>query len=271
MKSGVNPVKLDHRDYSFGRTFGAVSPETFGDSLNTDLGLTMPNQDADGFPYGCTSYTQTDISTDEQHVIFLPRFTYDQTMMMMGILPGDPDYEKVGCDLRDSLNSTIVYGMQPQGQPAGVSLNYRNGAYFNVDLVQGLDWFDSIRSCIDQNRRSVSMATPWFSTFETPQNGVIRAPNSYDVSNASFHNWKCCGWKTINGVAYLVGKSWQGSTYGDMGYCYFPREVINSLMSLSGSAAFTVIPYSNQNAQTVILTLWQTIISYLNLIKRKLS
>jgi hypothetical protein len=269
IKSGVNPVKKDHRDYSFHRTFGALTP-TFTDALNLDAGLTMPDQDADGLPYGCTGYASDDLCTDEDKIIYYPKSTYDQTLMMEGITPSDPNFEKVGCDVRDSLNSTIVYGLQAVGETGSQALNHRRGAYYNVDLAQGMDWFDSLRNCLVLNQRSISIATPWYPTWETTNQGIIKAPNSYDTTFASWHNWKVCGWKTINGVVYLIGKSWQGKSYGDGGLCYFPREVINQLMTIQGTGAFTLTPYTNQMAQRVILTLWEYVGSYLRLIANKI-
>ena len=138
IKSGVTPVKKDHRDYSFHRTFGGVTPN-FANSLDLDAGLTMPDQETDGLGYGCTGYAQSELCVDEDKIIYYPKFTYDQTLMMEGITPSDPNFEKIGCDVRDSLNSTIVYGLQAVGETGSQALNHRRGAYYNVDLAQGMD------------------------------------------------------------------------------------------------------------------------------------
>lgn len=264
MKSGIRPLKKDHRDYSLHRTFGGLTP-VFTE-CNFDVGLTNPDQDADGLFYGCTGYTQSDIAGDEDKRMYFPKFTYDRTLIMEGITPSSPNYEKVGCDIRTSLKSTIVYGLQAVGETASEALNHRRGAYYNVDLIQGIDYFDSIRMGLQNNQRSISMATPWFSSFATPQNGIVRAPNSYDTTFASWHNWKVSGWKLINGVPYLIAKSWQGPAYGDKGFCYFSRDIINSLMTINGTGAFTLAPFTGDNVQTVVLTLWQTVLSYLRMI-----
>lgn len=270
IKSGVNPVKKDHRDYSFHRTFGN-QPQAFADSLNLDAGLTMPDQNADGFPEGCTGYAQSELCIDEDKILYFPKFTYDQTLLMEGIGRSDSQFEKVGCDVRDSLNSTIVYGLQAVGETGDKSLNHRRGAYYNVDLAQGMDWLDSIRNSLVLNQRTISIATPWYAVFGFPVNGVIQAPQNWDTTFASWHNHKICGWKTINGVVYLTSKSWQGKNYGDGGYCYFSREIINQIMVINGSGAFTLTPYTNQMAQRVILTLWEYIGSYLRMINNRLS
>ena len=167
IKTGVNPVKKDHRDYSFHRTFGGVTP-TFTDSLNLDAGLTMPDQETDGLGYGCTGYAQSELCVDEDKIVYFPKFTYDQTLLMESITPSDPNFEKVGCDVRDSLNSTIVYGLQAVGEIGAQALNHRRGAYYNVDLAQGMDWFDSLRNCLVLNQRSISIATPWYQRGKPP-------------------------------------------------------------------------------------------------------
>ena len=265
--SGVFKICPDHRDYSFHRTFGGTTEFT---PCNYDAGFPIPDQDADGLPYGCTGYSSGNLCQDEDKVQYYPKFTYDQTLAEEGIFPDNPNFEKVGCDVRDSLASTIVYGAQKVGETPAEALNHRRGQYFAVDLVAGMDWFDSFRSVLQQNKRSISFASPWYSSFGTPQNGIISAPNSYDTTFASWHNHVIVGWKTINGVDYLIDKSWQGTAYGDNGFVYFPREVVNSLMAISGSGAFTVIPFTVANIQTVQLELWTYLASYLRMILAKL-
>lgn len=268
-KNGVKMVKKDHRDYSLHRTFGGVSPSFV--ECNFDAGLTNRDQVADGLPNGCTGYTNSDIAGDEDRAVYVPKYSYDMTLVMEGITPSNPQFEQVGCDIRKALSSTIVYGLQKQGEGPELALNHRRGAYYNVELVGGLDWFDSIRYALQINQISISLATPWFAKFALPVNGIIQAPPSYDVTFASWHNHKVCGWKSINGVPYLIDKSWQGSGYGDNGFVYFPREVINQIMSINGSGAFTIAPFNSTNLQTVRLTIFETIASYFRMITALLA
>lgn len=268
-KNGVKLVKKDHRDYSLHRTFGGIAVAFT--ECNFDAGLTNRDQVADGLPNGCTGYTQSDISGDEDKLIYIPKYTYDKTLIMEGITPSDPQFEQVGCDIRKSLSSIIVYGLQQQGEGPELALNHRRGAYYNVDLMGSMDWFDSIRYALQINKTSISLATPWFAKFALPVNGIIQAPPSYDVTFASWHNHKICGWKMINGVPYLIDKSWQGSGYGDNGFVYFPREVINQLMSINGSGAFTIAPFSASNLQTVKLNLLETLLSYYRMLIARLT
>lgn len=271
MKTGVQKVKKNHKDFSYHRTFGAISPATFPDSFSCDAGFPVEDQDALGLPFGCTGFSTKNLGQDEDKRTYVAKYTYDQTLAMEGIFEGSATYEKVGCDVRDSLKSSIVYGLQAVWETPTEALNHRRGAYFNVEQVTGFDMFDSIRSALQLNNRSVSLATPWYNSFAVPQNGIITAPGSYDTTFASWHNHVVSGWTTINGIPYLIDKSWQGTEYGVNGFVYFPREVINQLLSISGSGAFTVAPFTGQNIQTVQLTLYETLISYLRQIVTLLS
>lgn len=262
MMTGLKFIRKDHRDYSFPRTFGSTTAFT---SCNFDAGFPILNQNTDGLPEGCTGYCQTSICQDEDKKQYLPRFTYDQTLMEEGIMPSNAQFEQVGCNIRDSLASTIVYGLQALGETPAQALNHRRGQYFALEQTQGLDWFDTLRSTLQLNQRSISVGTPWYEEFESPQNGIIKPPVSY-LESAPMHNHKICGWKTINGVDYLIDASWQGTEYGDSGFCYFSREIINSLMTQPGTGAFTLTPFTAANIQNVELTVYEYLLSYLRMI-----
>lgn len=241
MKSGARPTKIDHRDYDLHRTFGSIAPAQFPDSYFTDAGLDIPNQDALGLPYGCTDFTQSELAND---IVEKEQYTPQELEAVTHANASG------GLDVRTSLD-------------AASKLGWFN-AYFSVRPYQ-LDFFDSIRLAMlsgAPEKRSVSIGTPWFPVFEqVSSDGVIDAPASYSLTNNTWHNWKVVGWKTINGEPYLIGKSWQGATYGDKGYVYFSRPIINSLMSISGSCAFTGSNMTPQNVQTISVTFIQWITS----------
>ena len=260
MENGVLKVIPSHKNYSLNRTFGSIAPAQFTE-CNFDAGYPIPDQDADGLPFGCTGYSQSALGQDEDKKQYVPKFTYDQTLMEEGIFPESPNFEQVGCSITDSLNSTIVYGLQAV-DGTDTPLDHRRGAYYQVEQVSGLDWFDSIRSALQQNQRSISICTPWYAAFATPFNGIVRAPTTYDTTYASWHNHVIVGWTTIQGIPYLIDKSWQGTGYGINGFVYFPREIINQLLSIGGTGAFTVAPYAGADIQNVELTILATIQSY---------
>lgn len=260
IKSGVTPTKKDHRRYSAHRTFGGT--QVFLSEYNLDAGLTMPDQVDDGYPNGCTGYAQAELCQDEDKAQYKPSFTYLKSIFMADVLNGQP------VDMETSLKSTKVYGVQGVNETTDEqATSHRRGAYYQIENQS--DWFDSIRSTITINKCSVSVATQWFPEFEPVGNGngkllsdgIITMPN-LKSTGFSWHDWKVCGWKVINGVTYLIGKSWQGKSYGDNGWCYFSREIINKLLETSGAGAFIVAPYDPSKVQTVKLDIISLLISY---------
>lgn len=254
IQTGVQPIVKDHRDRSYPRTFGSV--RSFPTDFNTDTGLTLPDQNADGYPNGCTGYTQSELCTDEDKQVYDPAYTYSKTLFIMGAKDGDP------CDMRSSLKSTIIYGVKLKGNDTDNPYAHRRGAYYNVTDETGLDTFDDIRSALLSNNYSVSIATPWYLEWDSMAgvNGIISMVGSQITS---WHNWKICGWKTIDGAPYLIGKTWQGNSVGLGGWMYFSREVINAVMEISGTGAYTLAPATPANLQNIKSTFLEWILSYL--------
>lgn len=264
IKNGTQPARKDYRDFSFKRTFGAFPARTvFPDELNVDRGFGFPDQNADGYPYGCTGYTQVALCEIEDGTQYQPSYTYNKTLFMEGNFG-----KQIGCDIRDSLKSTIVYGVLPKTDPQDKDADskaslYIRGNYFNViDSWNQTDAFDDVRTVILTGNQSVSVGTPWFPEWENVgADGILSVP-SFDLSSASWHNWQILGWKQINNQPYLIGKSWQGPGYGDGGYHYISRELFNKVMGTSGAAAFTVAEAQPGDIKTIKLDIISTILSY---------
>lgn len=249
IRSGLKPLIPDKRDLSFARTFGAVS--IFPDSFNTDAGLTMPDQEADGFPFGCTGYTQSELCSDEDRIIYDPAYTYKHTLLIEG-----NEGQDVGCDLRNSLKSTITFGVQEKDK--NDAYTHRRGAYYNC-RTDNLDSFDSARSAMIKysnlwgKKCSVSVASRWCVNFVlTGKDGIVPIPM---MDSYSLHNWKVSGWKTINGVPYLIGKPWQGNKFGDNGVGYFSREIYNTLINDYFAGAYVLAPYTGDSMTVRLYTL----------------
>lgn len=250
--TGVHPVIKDHRDHSYPRTFGSV--RVFPDSFNTDAGFGLPNQNADGLPEACTGYTQSELCSDEDKQLYDSKFTYEKTLFIMGGKDGDP------CDMRSSLKSTIIYGVQLKNNQSDNPYSHRRGAYYNVTDETGQDYFDDIRSAILINNFSVSIASPWYTEWDAQPNGTITKLGSQITS---WHNWKICGWKTIGGIPFLIGKTWQGTSVGDKGWLYFSRECINAILEIDGTGVYTLAPATAANMQNIRTTFLEFILSYL--------
>lgn len=255
LKSGAKPTRLDHRDYDYHKSFGSVAGQiVFPTSYSTDAGLTMPNQDVENdyftppvpaLPYGCTDYTTSELATDFTPVVTLVKDPEQVEDMTSANANG-------GADVRTSLL-------------AGKKLGWFTGI-FNITAQDGNDMFDAIRTAMasgGSEKRSVSIGTPWFPIFESVDaSGILVMPENFTVGPFTWHNWKICGWKLIGDQIYLVGKTWQGSNYGDKGFVYFSRILVNNLMAVSGSVAFTATTGTLPPITTISLSWLQFLLSY---------
>ncbi len=273
MKSAVRPVKSDHRRFSYHRTFLPLAGALTED-FDLDAGLSNPDENALGLDQACTGITQTEIAQDENKKLYDFRYTYDKTLEIEGIFPNDPAFEKVGCDVEDSLKSTIIYGLKGTdgGDP---TLNKRGPYYDALDNSQGLDAFDAAIATMRAEQKSLSIVAQFLKEWlATPYTGIVTSVYLPDP-NAPWHNFKICGVKTIEGEVSLKAKPWLGPQWADKGYCYFSRDVFNKAMAnksllSGGAAAFVQAPYTGQ-IQAVEIVFVETIISYIRLLLKKLS
>lgn len=262
-KSGLRPLRPDHRDFDYLKTkkFGAVLPD-FPTDYNVDAGFWAPDQNEGSnlfnppvppMPYGCTNFTQNDLCSDEDKVLYNPAYTESKTHANA----------HGGTDLRTSLASIVYDGVQDQ---KGVVFKKLHPAYFNIRASGIFDYFDAVRlamySTKDENR-GVSVGTHWYEEFMSPfSDGILPIPS--DFTSGSLHNWAIKGWKTINGRPYLIGKPWIGADYADKGFCYVSRELFNALMNIYGAGAFTIdklLP--NEVAQMVDLPFVTWLVSWI--------
>lgn len=248
---------------------GSLAPMTY----TYDAGFPIPNQTlpdtrftppAPAIPNGCTGETQTSICSDEDGVVYNPKYTYDMTCMM------ENHDESQGCDIRNSAKSLTIYGLQMQGDMPTQTLARKRGQYFVIDLASGYDWFDSFRLALRANGRSISTATPWFIEWEiaTGINGVLISDFTYNgiPSDYSWHNYKICGELVLpSGEDAIEAISWQGNNFGDAGKCYFTRETFNKAFDIYGTLALTPGPrIAPGDIQYVKLTILQQALVYLN-------
>lgn len=284
LQSGLKPAFRDNRDLDFHQTFGAMV--LFPDHYSVDAGRGFPNQHADGNPFECTAYTSADIALDEDNIEYTPPYVYAKTLLLTGAPPTTQ-----GVQIRDALKATRVYGLLPTehtpkdlvDSPENINADYtrwpvaldleaakhRRGKYFNVQPLNG-DWFDGIRSAIQMNNLSVSIGTPFYSEWvNVGKSGIISSvPNR---KPDSWHCWAVKGWKTIDGAPYLLGKVWLGENYGDNGWAYFSREVINQLWRVHGTQAFTVVKATPEDVFTIKFDLMTTVIAFLYRVLAKLG
>lgn len=263
IKNGVSKRFTDHRDYDLLKTFGAVGfdLDTLPADFSVDAGLTMPDQVADGYPYGCTGYAQTDLCTNEDKVVYDAGELYRST----------PPYDGQGRDMRASLAILTTRGPKTNTGELGP----KRTAFYNIYKQGGFDWFDAIKVglfTVREELRAGSSGMPWFTVFEDATiDGILPTPTRYVWQDASSHNAVISGWKTINGVHYLCLKSWQGVEYGDRGWVYMSREITNNIFDMYFTEIFTVTKRAEAH-QTVAeeLSLIELFVSYLPLLLQKL-
>ena len=264
MKNGTRPTRIDHRDYDFlkshklgGITGGlAALPQEFF----CDADLTMPNQEIQdteftpptpSMPMGCTNFAQADISTDLAGKVYNPIALESVTHAnALG-----------GLDIRTSLLAARSIGWIKQ--------------FFNIRTNGFVDYFDTFRlaqlSGLSE-KRSITWGTPWFPSWERsilagstimpmPTDVELNAIRNSWSSPYPWHNSVLDGWTTEAGVLLYRNKSWQGPGIGDKGFIYFPREVINMVMSIKGTVAYTATNNPLTQVSTVDTSIAQMIIS----------
>ncbi len=254
----------DLRDYSYERTFGSVNIKELPDEYNADLAYDFPDQVKDGYPNGCSGYTQTETGQDEYGIPFDHAYTYLKACEIANMPMGSP------LPVRASMKATSIYGLKPRGGTEEDALKYkRDSKYFDVDKVG--DYFDGARSALWMERlrkRTISIGTPW-QWSSVLKDGIIRKFDKNDIANV-WHNYKVSGWTTRSNKPYLLVKAWLGPDYGWSGYGLMPREIFNEVLKLSGTFMYTQANARPEDIKTIkldiieyLLTLYQRLLKKL--------
>lgn len=262
MKSGYKKTYYSRKDYDLFKTkgvkFGAILP----DSYSVYKGLRIPNQQVpDGnftppvpaLPYGCTSYAQCELCGNEDGVLYNPlyieSFTHSNT--------------SGGADVRTVLDVVVKNGVQD----ASGNINKNHPAYFAIRSAGKIDAFDAARLAMlstSTENRGVSVGSPYWLQFRAVgPNGILPSPD-YNLQYASWHNWIIEGWKTIDGVPYLICQMLQGDSYGDKGFVYMSREIFNATTAVPGSVMFTIDKLMpGETIQTVDMNIVEMIVNFI--------
>jgi hypothetical protein len=236
IKNGLSKVRPDKRDYSLLHTFGAlVDPEGLPEHFSIYDGRPIPNQnDIDtrftpavrSLPYGCVGETITFEAGIKNNKLYPPDDFY------FAIPPG---LDGQGRDIREGLKTAITRGIKDtQG-------NFdKESAYFNVYGAGAISDYDAVKVALWINqgeKRGVIVGTWFYREFvfaNSTGNGMALVP-SFNTNEASLHCWLITGWKTINGIEYLEGLTWQGQHVE-----YFSKEIYNALLAQPYTGAFTI-------------------------------
>lgn len=275
IQNGARRTKLKHTDYDFLKShrFGIAQKPKIPDEYLADAGLTMPNQlETDSsytppvpiMPTGCTDYAQSELYCDLYNMRVSPTLLENVTHANA----------KGGIDIRTSMDACL-----PASSTHPERLGWF-GQYFNIRASGVFDFFDAFRLAqvvgisVAENR-SITWGTPWFPSWEQallngksimpmPTSGELAAARDPYDTTLPWHDSKLDGWTRIDGVLVYRDKSWQGNAVGDKGFVYFPREVINMVMSITGTVGYTASKNKDiANPITVDLPLLQWIVSVL--------
>ncbi len=263
IKNGTFPTKKDHRDYSLLKTrkFGAV-PATLPDSYSASNTLWIPDQETGSTlftpplapePYGCTNFSQCQLCINEDGRLYNPAYLESITHANA----------RGGYGVRESLKTVVKYGVQDQQG----TIHTNHPAFFNIQPSGAIDAFDAVRLAMfsaSVEKRGVSVGSPyWLQWGAVGPNGILPPPD-YDLQFASWHNWVCEGWNTIDGVTYLRCQMLQGANYGKGGIVFMPREQFNATMAVNGSIMFTLDKLMpGEQVQTVDMNIVQMIVSFI--------
>lgn len=285
MRNGTRPTRIDHRDFDFfksHRLAGATTSDVqFPDTLLTDAGLVMDDQEMADYefmpptpamPFGCTDFSQAGLATNLTKIIHDP-------LPLDNVTHANADG---GYDIRQSLLAAVGLGWFKQ--------------FFNITKSGAFDWFDSFRlaqlaGAGAGETRSISWGTPWFTSWEQAAlagKSIMPMPTADELASVAasgslwgrfkmlfgivgvlepipWHNSILDGFSNQFAVApgtlFYRDESHQGKTVGDGGFLYFPREVVNAVMGIPGTVAFTPSNTPILNPVTVSLSTLEWILS----------
>lgn len=249
MRSGTRPSRHVHRQKTF--KFGAVSASSLPDFC-VDRNLWWPNQDTENAPTECVGYSAADFLIDLTEQIYTPDFSYAAACFLAG------DDGSDGTSFVAGPQSLVALGGLPQSfaqataadhgelyiadwdnwnadQKKAALMKAQNGVR---NVLGNGDAFDSILTACYQTGQGVFIGTEWYVAFNTAPGGI--APLVQGPS-ALWHAYRIKGKKTINGVSYAMVKAW-GGLWGDEGWLYFSRELVNWLFETPGTGALVIDP-----------------------------
>lgn len=261
MKKGLRKTPLDPRDISFHRSFGTVAKLLDNKEYTYDPGLPQPNQLTDGNQFGCRAYTLSHIAGNEDKAIYKPQYSCDK----IASVEGTPAIQSG--DMRLAMKVGQVYGVQRLDETTEQQAEtHRRGAFYSVDKVNGMDWFDSFRLALRNGGTSINTGTMWFPEWENiGPDGILTSQFVFDGTwdTEDGHDYEICGEHIINNQPYLIALSWQGDNYGDHGRAYFSRETFNKVFDVYGTAGFVQPKAIPRDTLTIKLSMLQFLLYYL--------
>lgn len=242
--SGLNPTPYDERDL----TLGAITTLPKLSSLPDDFildGIKIKDQKRTDF---CTQFMATGMSSLQENVDLSPEWAFAMTKNITG------DVDGYGENLRTAMATHIKKGaVEAKNVPYSVETH-------DSDFLRRLENYDSklLLTAIQHMKQSYVKVTGQYDAFSNIQAtlwkyrnekrgiamGCIFGWNSNDKildtipKSGGGHAMWYAGWKTIEGIPYLVVVNSYGTRRGDRGYHYMSREVVNHFESMYGAYMF---------------------------------
>lgn len=265
---GLLPTPPDNRDFSYSLLFGQIDPVELPDEyLLPPLGI----KDQGGTDM-CVAFANTAAKEDQEGVILSPDWYFAKIKQIMG------NWQSWGADLRTGCKAGVQYGFVTAEQAGGgtyvvkgrdyvanwenwdakldnLAGEYAAASYFKVDGAY--DIFDNFRVALWQHRelkRSIVTGAVWRPQWNSAPKGII--PKEYAITRGTGHAFVVRGWVTLEGVPHLVVQNSYGTDYGDNGFNYMPREVVNREFLWGGYMFVDLPPNIARDELAKRRTLW---------------
>lgn len=244
-RSGCKPIRPDHRDKKFTKVaFGAPLLPTFPKTLGRPR---RKVKDQNG-SQSCTAHATTLAAEYQDQEELSAAFTWSRICKALNNFSPDGADPRtamsVGHDIGYLPQSTAVHSFPQDSDIAGDWRPYgpfflekaepfKKAAYIRIPKVG--DWFDTIRTALlrGQAENQVVMAFgPWREGWAEK---II--PNEATPA-AGWHAFVFIDFDTVDGTQYLILQNSYGNAFGDHGFQYMPRSVINRDFALWGTGLF---------------------------------
>ncbi len=239
---GLIPTPVDPRDFSLGGLSDQIDIKTVP-LIDFVVAEPLEIKNQDGIvPDGCTGYSLTAVSEDQEEVILDPGFTFAMIKKVQGSWKGWGGDLRSGCKVAQNIGF-IEKGQNPLdfgGKPRDFIANWNNWpldillplaqkhhkqSYFKVD--GRYDVFDNIRAALWQHKdqkESVYTGCLWRPGWLYVNDGIIP---QFPISGGVGHAFKIFGQKIINGEPFLMCQNSYGINAGKDGIHFFSRKVVN--------------------------------------------
>ena len=247
LSQGLRPTPKDDRDYKLGALFQLPELSKLPENFVLE-GFNIKNQQDSDF---CSGFAVTGLSELQEGVELSPEYQFALSKIISG------DIEEWGQDARTAMKTAVKLGSLEKSQ-APYSLENKDTSFLRDpknwpgDLMEKAkkhqksvyirvsgkyDAFDDIRASIYKwrdERRGVALGI----NFSWPSNQIILD----DVGPGFGHMVYVAGWKTVNGVPYLVMVNSWGKEAGEQGTHLLSRNVVNYYDDMYGAYMFVDKP-----------------------------